>query len=215
MPDGDDEPPCADLELARAVQRGDQAAFRDLFARLQAAVLRVARLYVRSGALAEEVAQETWIGVIRGVHRFEGRSSLKSWVLRIAANCAKERAVVEGRALRLSLSAVDDEPLIEPERLRTWPDPWVGGWKAEAAPRDWDDAAEAKLFGRELRLLVLDAISALPDAQRMVITLRDVDGLPAEDVAAILGISEANQRVLLHRARVKVRKLVARHFGEE
>jgi RNA polymerase sigma-70 factor (ECF subfamily) len=205
-----------DAELARRIASGDGAAFALVVRRHHAAVLRVARSYVRAAAAAEDVAQETWIGVMRGAHRFEGRSSLKSWILAIAVNCAKERHAREGRAIPFSaLASGDDTSAVEPSRFRGESDPYPGHWISGGEPQSWDGAIEARLLTRELRLLLSDAITALPDAQRLVITLRDVEGLSGAETAAALGVTEANQRVLLHRARARVRAALERHFEKE
>jgi RNA polymerase sigma-70 factor, ECF subfamily len=210
--------PDTDGLLAERLRAGDPAAFAELIRRYHARLLRLSLVYVKSKSVAEEVAQEAWIGVFRGIHRYEGRATLKSWIFGITVNCAKERALRESRSIPFSAleeSMQEEAPEVDPRRFRGVDDPYPGGWRASERPRAWDDAIEARLYSREVRLLVLDAIALLPPAQRLVITLRDIDELPPAEVGAILGISEGNQRVLLHRARSKVRNILERHFDKE
>jgi RNA polymerase sigma-70 factor (ECF subfamily) len=202
----------ADQLLVEQLRAGDEDAFRDLVARYHGAFVRVASNYVRSRALAEEVAQETWLAVIRGIDRFEGRSSLKTWLFRILINQARTRGVRERRTV--PDSALGDEegggPAVEPERFRGSEHLWVGHWAAP--PRRWEGIPEDRLLADETRTLVEATIASLPPAQREVITLRDVQGLSAEDVCDLLNLTEGNQRVLLHRGRSKVRAALERYF---
>ena len=173
--------------------------------------MAVARGYVRTRAVAEEVVQEAWLGVLKGLDRFEGRSSLKTWVLRILVNTAKTRGVRESRSVPYSsLAPEGDEPAVDPERFRGPDDPFPGHWRAY--PGDWHRLPEEALMQGETLKVVLGAIEALPDAQRTVIALRDIQGCDAEEVCALLDVSEGNQRVLLHRARSKVRAALERHL---
>ncbi len=172
---------------------------------LTPSLLRVAQLYVSSRAVAEEVVQETWLGVLKGLERFEGRSSVKTWIFRILANQAKSRGKREGRIVPFSsLGGEDDERAVDPERFDT-----TGHW--EAPPRA---VPEERLLAREARERIDAAIEALPPNQRAVITLRDVEGFGAEEACSVLGLSETNQRVLLHRARSKVRAALEEYFEE-
>ncbi len=207
-----------DLQLVEALRRGDELAFTQLVDAHHAAMLRLAMLFVSDRAVAEEVTQEAWLGVLRGLNRFEGRSSLKTWMFRILTNCAKTRAQREGRSL--PFSAVWDaetdpgEPAVDPERFKPADAPieahhWV------SFPRSWDEIPEDRLIARETRAVIRQAIEALPPSQREVITLRDVEGWTSEEVCNVLAISETNQRVLLHRARSKVRRALERYFDEE
>jgi RNA polymerase sigma-70 factor (ECF subfamily) len=174
-------------------------------------MLAVARGYVRSQAVAEEVVQEAWLGVLKGLERFEGRSSLRTWVLRIVANTAQTRAVREARSVPMSsIDPEGSEPTVEPERFRGPSDPYPGHWWTY--PTDWRTRPEVQLASQETIDVVKDAIEELPDAQRAVITLRDVIGCDADEVCASLGISAGNQRVLLHRARARVRAALERHL---
>ena len=169
-------------------------------------MLRVARMYTSSRAVAEEVVQEAWLGVISGIGRFEGRSSLKTWIFRIVANVAKTRGEREGRSIPLSsVSGTEDEDgrSVDPDRFLTG-GRWAGHWTS--APSRWSELPEERLVGDETLAVVQDAIAALPETQRTVITLRDVEGWSADEVRNVLDLSETNQRVILHRARAKVRR---------
>ncbi|MFN8499645.1 MAG: sigma-70 family RNA polymerase sigma factor [Anaerolineae bacterium] len=199
-----------DLALVMALRRGDEAAFVTLVNHYHASLVRVALTYVPDRTTAEEVAQETWLGVIQGVGRFEGRSSLKTWIFRILVNSAKTRGVRESRTIPFSTledSDSVDEPSVDPSRFHPadharGPNHWA------IAPDSWADLDDV-LASRITREYVERAIAALPPAQREVITLRDIEGWTAEEVCEALVISESNQRVLLHRARSKVRQALA------
>ena len=205
-----------DAALVRALRARDETAFAALLDAYQASLLRVAMIYVGNRAVAEEVVQETWLGVIRGIDRFEGRSSLKTWIYRILNNIAKTRAEREGRTVPLSaLATVDEdgEPSVEIDRFFDASHPtWAGHWIAY--PSTWDDVPERRLLSSELRARLEGAIEALPPSQRLVVRLRDVEGFPPEEVCELLGISEGNQRVLLHRGRAKLRAALERYFEE-
>jgi RNA polymerase sigma-70 factor (ECF subfamily) len=193
-----------ELQLVEALREGDERAFEELVRMYQAALLRVAQIYVSSRAVAEEVVQETWLAVLNGIDRFEGRSSLKTWIFRILANQAKTRAERERRTIPFSAlqAARVPEPALEPERFRDSEDPrWPGHWSVP--PREWP---EDRLLASETREKLAEAIEGLPASQRAVISLRDLEGWSAEEVCNALDVSETNQRVLLHRARSKVRK---------
>jgi RNA polymerase sigma-70 factor (ECF subfamily) len=187
------------LLILDGLRAGDEAAFATLVRSYGPAMLRVAQLYVRSRAVAEEVVQETWIGVLNGSARFEGRSSLKTWIFRILANKATTRAVREGRTI--PFSALDpNEPAVDPDRFRGPEDRYPGHW---AAPPT--SLPEDRLLESETLALVQAEIEKLPPAQALVVTMRDVEGFDADEVCNALEISETNQRVLLHRARSKLR----------
>jgi RNA polymerase sigma-70 factor, ECF subfamily len=175
-------------------------------------LLRVARMYVPSAAVAEEVVQETWIGVLNGIDRFEGRSSLKTWIFRILANIAKTRGERERRSVPFSSAAraAAAEPSVDPDRFLPAGDERARAWAIGPIP--WPGPEESLLSG-ETREVILDAIEKLPPGQREVITLRDVDGWTSEEVRNALELSETNQRVLLHRARSKVRGAIERHLN--
>jgi RNA polymerase sigma-70 factor, ECF subfamily len=187
------------LVLLDGLRAGDEAAFATLVRTYGPAMLRVAQLYVRSRAVAEEVVQEAWIGVLNGSAGFEGRSSLKTWIFRILANKAKTRAVREGRTI--PFSALDPhEPAVDPDRFRGPEDRYPGHWVSHPT-----SLPEERLLESETLRLVQDEIAKLPPAQALVVTMRDVEGFDAAEVCNALEISETNQRVLLHRARSKLR----------
>jgi RNA polymerase sigma-70 factor (ECF subfamily) len=201
--------------LLNALRRGEESAFAELIESHSSALLRVAMMYVSSRAVAEEVVQETWLGVLKGLDRFEGRSSLKTWIFRILANTARTRAVREQRSVPFSsLAGGEEDPQgasVDPDRfLPADHDRWPGHWAV--GPTPWPTPEEGLLSG-ETREVILSAIEALPPAQRSVITLRDIEGWPSDEVCDALELSEGNQRVLLHRARSKVRAALERYFG--
>jgi RNA polymerase sigma-70 factor, ECF subfamily len=203
-----------DAELVARLRAGEEDAFVELVARYAPAMLRIARLYVPSRAVAEEVVQETWLAVLTGIGRFEGRSSLKTWLFRIHINRALSRGAKEGRSIPFSSLArreLDaDDPSVEPDRFRRGED--RPGWWG-SPPEQWAEPPEASALGRETLSVVERAAASLPPAQRAVILLRDVAGWASDDVCDALGITPANQRVLLHRARAKVRTALERHLA--
>jgi RNA polymerase sigma-70 factor (ECF subfamily) len=207
--------PGTEQALVAALQRGDEAAFMELVKRHHTLMVRVARGYVRSQAVAEEVAQETWLGVLNGIGTFESRAALKTWIFRILVNRAKTRAEREGRTVPFSAldrAGDDDQPAVDPSRFLDASHPrWPGHWATP--PQRWDELPEECLLGRETLALARDAIDALPARQREVILLRDVNGWPAEEVCEALGVSDGNQRILLHRARSRVRAALEAHLG--
>jgi RNA polymerase sigma-70 factor (ECF subfamily) len=200
----------ADAELVAALKRGDEGTFAALVDAWSPGLMRMARMYIRDQQVAEDVVQETWIAVLRGIDRFEGRSSLKTWVYRIVINTAKTRAQREARSIPFSAAAGADEPSVDPDRFLGPGHRRPGGWAL--GPSEWPTPEEELLSG-ETRDEILAAIDELPESQRAVITMRDIEGLPAGEVAAALEISEGNQRVLLHRARSKVRRAIERQLG--
>ena len=202
----------ADRELVAALRSGDEAAFARLVDDLSPRFLRVARLYVSTDAAAQEVVQETWLGVLKGLDGFEGRAALKTWIFRILMNIAKTRGVRDSRSLPFS-SAFDPDPggytdVVDPDRFLAedharWPGHWAIG------PTPWpEQAAETA----EALRLIRSTVEALPGAQREVMTLRDILGCSAEETCNALGLTETNQRVLLHRARAKVRTALEREL---
>jgi len=202
-----------DQQLVAALRRGDEGAFRSVVAGYHPAMMRVASLYVRSPSVAEEVVQETWLAVIKGLDRFEGRSSLKTWVFRILGNRARSRAVSESRTVPFSAIERDEHGYaVSPGRFRPRSDHWPGHWSDP--PLSWSDVPAEQVAGAETRAVVLEAIRALPPNQREVIALRDVEGMSAQEVCATLRLSDGNQRVLLHRARSRVRAVLEQHFRD-
>ncbi len=200
----------AEAELLARLRAGDEQAFEALVAGLYGTMLTVARTYVKDRAVAEEVVQETWIGVINGLDRFEGRSSLKTWIMSILVNQAKTRGTREARTVPFAaLAPVDDAPAVEPERFRGPQEQYTGGWRS--FPAQWK-AADQLVQDRETIRVAMRAIADLPLTQQTVIRMRDVEGYSAEEVCATLDVSEAYQRVLLHRARSRVRSALERHI---
>jgi RNA polymerase sigma-70 factor (ECF subfamily) len=206
-------PSAEELEVLARLRAGDEAAFEALVNRHYATMLAVAQSYVSSRAVAEEVVQEAWLGVLKGLDGFEGRSSLSTWIMRIVVNIATTRGGREARIIPYaSLAAEGDDYAVEPERFRGAADAFPGHWRAY--PADWHRLPEEALVQNETLRVTVDAIAELPPAQRAVITMRDVQGYGSEEVCAVLGVSEGNQRVLLHRARSRVRAALERHFDE-
>jgi len=205
-----------DAELLSALKQRDERAFVALVERYQRPLLRLALVYCRSLAIAEEIVQDTWLGMIQGIDRFEGRASLKTWLFQILVNRARTRAEREGRDVSFSSLAegaeAPGEPAVPPERFRPIDDKWPNNWALP--PHSWGESADAGLLAGETMDLVKRAIAQLPSAQQQVITLRDIEGWPAEDVCNVLMISETNQRVLLHRARSRVRGALEGHFND-
>jgi RNA polymerase sigma-70 factor, ECF subfamily len=189
----------ADAELLARLRAGDEAAFMELVGRYGPLMLRIALAHVPSRAVADEVVQEAWLGVLTGLDRFEGRSSLKTWLLRIVANRARTRGERERRSVPLS-SLEGDEPAVDPDRFFDPEHMYAGGWAVP--PRAWP---EERLLAAETLSMVREAIGHLPPRQQEVIVLRDVEGWDPEEVSQALELSDGNQRVLLHRARSKVR----------
>jgi RNA polymerase sigma-70 factor (ECF subfamily) len=202
-----------EADLLSRLRAGDEQAFETLVRRHYRTMLAVARQYVSSRAVAEEVVQEAWLGVLKGIDRFEGRSSLSTWILRILVNIAKTRGVREARTVPYAALAGADEAAVEPERFRGPGDQYPGGWWA--FPDDWTRLPEQALLQRETLKVVTDAIEALPPLQQSVIAMRDIQGCEPGDVCAILEITDGNQRVLLHRARSRVRAALEKHLGEQ
>jgi len=192
-----------DAELVARLQAGDEEAFVALVERFHAPMLRLAGAYVPNRAVAEEVVQDTWLGVVRGIARFEGRSSLKTWLFRILVNRARTTGVRERREPPVDPSR---EPAVLPERFAA-----SGGWARPPAP--WADAVDDRIAARQSVPHVVKHLSELPDGQRHVVLMRDVEGLSAREVCDVLGISEGNQRVLLHRGRSRLRGTLEDEMG--
>ncbi|MGE3343490.1 MAG: RNA polymerase sigma factor [Vicinamibacterales bacterium] len=191
------------LDLALA---GNEDAFVVLVERYQTPLLRFARGFVRQASQAEDVVQDAWMGVLRGLERFERRSSFKTWLFRIVANRARTKAVRDARYVGLDIEG-DDAATVNAD------DNFTPSGRLKAPPPEWSMTPERLLQSTQARTLVMQALAELPDTQRMVVTLRDVEGLDSTDVCNILEISETNQRVLLHRGRTKVRAVLAAHLS--
>ncbi len=188
--------PRGEARLIRSLQAGDEAVFAAIVARYHSAMVRLALSYVRQQSVAEEVAQETWLAVLQGIGRFQQRSSFQTWLFKILTNRAKTRGRREARSVPMSaLASVEDagDAAVDPDRF-------------QGAPRAWANGPEQRLLATEAHGLILEVISGLSAAQRAVITLRDIEGLTAQEASEVLELSDVNQRVLLHRARSKVRQ---------
>ncbi len=201
-----------DLELVERLRAGDEDAFMMLVTALGPSMRRVARMYVSTDAVADEVVQDAWVGVLRGLGSFEGRSTLRTWIFRILVNIAKTRGQREGRSVPFATLAGDDlqEPSIDPSAFRGPDDPAAGSWST--LPFDWRGMPEERAEGAETIRVIGRAIAALPPLQAEVIRLRDVQGWTSQEVRNALELSETNQRVLLHRARASVRRAIEEHF---
>jgi RNA polymerase sigma-70 factor, ECF subfamily len=205
----------AEARLLDALRAGDESAFAALVREYHASLVRVARTYVSTAAAAEEVAQETWVGVLNGLERFEGRSSLRTWIFRILTNIAKTRGERDRRSLPFSSLAdesAEGEPSVDPERFVPSGERWAGHWKSY--PERWGDLPQERLLADETLARVQEAVDRLPPVQQQVMTLRDVEGWSSEEVCSALEISETNQRVLLHRARSKVRQALESYLAD-
>ena len=194
----------SDEETVAALRRGDEQTFRELFARTSPMLKRIARGYVASDAVAEEIVQETWMAVVAGIDRFESRSTLGTWIVSILTNQAKTHSARERRALPFSsaVSADSDGPVVDPDRFQSDDEAWPGHWATP--PRPWQKP-ERRLLALEAREHLRQALARLPERQRVIVGLRDVDGRSAEEVCELLGLSQENQRVLLHRGRSRLR----------
>lgn len=204
-----------DAALVEALRRGDEEAFSALVDELTPALMRMALAHVPSRAIAEEVVQDTWVGVIRGIDRFEGRSALRTWIFQILLNNARTRGQREKRSLPFSFfrrggEEGRDEPAVDADRFQGANGQRPGWWARP--PAEWE-GVDARLETDEVREVLLRAIADLPPRQRDVIVLRDLQGYPSDEVCNVLDLSETNQRVLLHRARSKVRAALESSLG--
>src|ERR1700748_4007594 len=204
-------PAAADEQTVAALRAGDERTFRDLFARSYPMMKRVARTYVASDAVAEEVVQETWMAVGVGIERFEGRSALGTWISSILTNQAKSHGTREKRAVPFSSVAPRDaeEPAVDPDRFQTDDEAWPGHWATP--PRPWQKP-ERRLLSLEARGRLKAALAQLPERQRLIVGLRDVGGHSAEEVCKLLDLSQENQRVLLHRGRSRLRAILEEYL---
>jgi RNA polymerase sigma-70 factor (ECF subfamily) len=209
-------PVADDHALVERLRAGDEEAFMDLVVRWSPSMLRVARMYVPSAAVAEEVVQETWLGALQGIDRFEGRSSLRTWVFSILVNRARTRGERERRTVPFAalarqegegeFAAVDADRFVgQGDGAGSWAAPPVRWWEEPERALDSDEAVER----------IEAEIAKLPEMQRLVITMRDVEGMSSEEVRSALDISETNQRVLLHRARAKVRAALEDYYADD
>jgi RNA polymerase sigma-70 factor, ECF subfamily len=204
-----------DGALISALRAGDESAFNWLLDRYDGQLRRMACTYVPSRAIADEVVQDTWLGVIRGIDRFEGRSSLKTWIFRIMMNIARTKGVRETRSIPFAAAggamSEGDEPAFDPDKFRPASDPqYPFNWASFPTP--WEHEPAERLDAAETLAVVREAIAQLPNAQREVVTLRDIQGWTSPEVCNALDITETNQRVLLHRGRSKVRSALELYF---
>jgi RNA polymerase sigma-70 factor (ECF subfamily) len=213
MPDQQVVASSPDADTVARLLAGDEEAFMMLVERYQPAMLRIAQMYVSSRAVAEEVVQEAWIGILKGLPTFEGRSSLRTWMFRIVTNIAKTRGVREGRSLPFSaLSREGDDDPIDPSWFQGPDERFPGGWRT--FPDDWRGIPEDRLLGRETLDQISRALDAMPPMQAQVVRLRDVLGWSSDEVRNALDLSETNQRVLLHRGRSRLRRDLNAYLSE-
>ena len=205
--------PSDESELLAALRAGDEEAFARVVSAWSRPMLTLARGFVSTEASAEEVVQDTWLAVLRGLSGFEGRSALRTWVYRILVNTAKTRGVREARTVPFStVAGEDDGPVLDPALFQSRGEPNPGGWRAAPAPWPEQAVVEGSALRGEVRRELRAALDRLPERQRVVLTLRDVLGHTSPEVCAMLEISQANQRVLLHRARSAVRAGLAAYL---
>jgi RNA polymerase sigma-70 factor (ECF subfamily) len=201
----------SDEQILAGLRAGDEGTFRNLFARHYPAMKRIARSYVASDAVAEEVIQETWLAVVTGIERFEGRSALTTWIFSILMNQAKSHSSRERRSLPFSSvgSSEPNRPAVDADRFQRDGDAWPGHWATP--PRPWEKP-ERRLLSLEARERLKSALGQLPERQRLIVGLRDVEGLTAEEVCDRLRLSQENQRVLLHRGRSRLRAVLEEYL---
>ena len=192
-----------DVELLERLRAGDEGAFVQLVDRYQQPMLRFAQSLVSNRAVAEEAVQDTWMGVVRGLERFEGRSSLKTWLYRILANRARSAGAGEHRHIPVEPGRAVDSGFFDA----------TGAWRAPLEP--WIDEVDTRLDAAKLAPFLRAALDDLPERQRQVVLLRDVEGLSSDDVCDVLDISAGNQRLLLHRGRNRLREALLPTMGED
>ncbi len=206
-----------DDELVARLRAGDETAFRDLLDRFDSPLRRAARTYVATDAAADEVVQDVWVGVLRGIDRFEQRSSLKTWIYRILMNIARTRGTRDKRSIPFASLGRDveddDTPTFSPDRFHDAQGAHPGHWSA--FPTRWHDLPEVRAVGHETLAVVRDALDRLPPTQQEVVRLRDVEGWTSVEVCNTLDLTETNQRVLLHRGRAKLRAALESYFDTE
>jgi RNA polymerase sigma-70 factor (ECF subfamily) len=199
--------------LIAGLRDGDETVFAQLVDRHTPSMLRVARGYVPSHEIAEDVVQETWIALLRGIDNFEGRSSLRTWLFAVMINIAKARGVRERRDGDAAIAAYTGGT-VDPARFRTGEDPWPGHWREGQEPTPFPDTPEGSVLGGELIDVARGELDNLPERQRIVVTLRDILGFDSSEVCELLDISVANQRVLLHRGRAAVRAVLENYLED-
>jgi RNA polymerase sigma-70 factor (ECF subfamily) len=208
----DDASTRSDIDIVAALRSGNERVFARLVDQWSPTMLRLARMHVASRESAEDVVQEGWIAALRGIDGFEGRSSLRTWVFQIVLNMAKTRGINDQRTLSFSAAFHDDgAPTVDPERFQGPNEPNPGGWRQPPAP--WP-TPEGELLSKETRTVIDVSLGKLPERQRAVIDMRDIDGLEPAEVCALLDLTPGNQRILLHRARTAVRRDLEVYFGD-
>jgi len=212
MPDRQVVVPSADADMIERLLAGDETTFMMLVDQNQPAMLRLAQMYVSSRAVAEEVVQEAWIGILKGLPMFEGRSSLRTWMYKIVTNVAKTRGVREGRSLPFSALVGEHDDPVDPSWFQGSDDPFPGGWRT--FPDDWRGIPEDRLLGRETLDHISRALDGMPPMQAEVVRLRDVHGWSSDEVCNALDLTETNQRVLLHRGRSRIRRDLDAYLSE-
>jgi RNA polymerase sigma-70 factor (ECF subfamily) len=203
-----------DEQIVAALRAGDEPTFRQLFERNYPMMKRVARGYVASDAVAEEIVQDTWMAILAGIDRFEGRSTLGTWMFSILTNQARTHGTRERRSLPLSSAVASDstEPAVDPDRFQKDDEAWPGHWATP--PRPWQKP-ERRLLSLEARGRLRQALAQLPERQRLVVALRDVEGASAAEVCDLLEVSQENQRLLLHRGRSRLRASLEEYLEGE
>jgi RNA polymerase sigma-70 factor, ECF subfamily len=213
----------ANAALVGRLRAGDADAFAEIVRAWSPMMLQAARGYVSTDASAQEVVQDVWLAMIRGLDNFEGRSSLRTWILAILSNIGRSRGAREARTVPLSslgplssLALADDPgPTVDPDRFRGPDDQWPRHWTPLGKPRPWPRSTEDEIMAAETRSQLENGLAELPERQRTVVALRDVHGLTSEEVCSLLELSASNQRVLLHRGRSRLRSLLEMRFGAE
>jgi RNA polymerase sigma-70 factor (ECF subfamily) len=205
----------ADAPLVERLRSGDADAFAEIVRAWSPMMLHVARMYVSTDASAQEVVQEAWLAMIQGLDRFEGRSSLRTWMLAILGNIGRSRGVREARTVPLSSLGPEDDrgPAVDPDRFRGLDDKWPRNWTPLGKPRSWPRSPEEEIMAAESRTQLENGLAELPERQRTVVTMRDVHGLSSDEVSSLLGLNAGNQRVLLHRGRSRLRRLLEVHYA--
>lgn len=199
-------PPDAEEALLVRLRQGDASAFESIVVGWSPMLLRVARSFVSTDASAQEIVQETWLQVVRGLSRFEGRSTVKTWVFSILVNIGRTTGVRESRSMPWSCLPEDAGPTVDPRRFRGPGQEWENHWTPAGGPVPWQPSPEDAAVAAEIRTAVARALEQLPERQRVVVALRDVHGMTSDEVCDALSISGANQRVLLHRGRARMRE---------
>ncbi|MCW4352925.1 sigma-70 family RNA polymerase sigma factor [Hoyosella sp. YIM 151337] len=207
----DEETATRERGLVEALRNGDEQAFAALVDELTPMMLKVARGYVANREAAEEVVQETWIALLKGIHAFQHRALLRTWLFRVLVNIAKTRGAKDQRYRAVSFDENSPLPAVDPARFQDPEEPWPGHWRS--TPKAWDESPEHSLLASEIREVTQQELDRLPEAQRDVVTLRDVMGYEASEVCEMLAISAANQRVLLHRGRARIRQALEQYMG--